>query len=94
VAFENSVIKNKIHEVVGISNQNPFLTGLKAESVAQFQQKLLQFIKELILQMRLTHDFLWLQSKKLKDIGIAYHQFWFGSFGTLLSHRCQFCLVF
>ena len=37
MALEHPVVKDKIHEVVRISDQNPLLAGFKTESVAQLQ---------------------------------------------------------
>lgn len=53
-----------------------------------------QTFQELVLQMRLAHDFPWLQAEKLEDIGIAYRQFWFSGFRAFPGQSRQFFLVF
>jgi len=56
VTLEDPVIKDKIDEVVCIPNQNPLLAGFKAESVAQLQQKVLKFIKELLMTLWISSN--------------------------------------
>ena len=76
-----------------IPDEDPFLAGLETESVAKLQQEFLQFIKELILQMRLAHDFPWLQAKEFEDVGIADCQPRRFFLSTLLRQFREFLFV-
>ena len=93
VALENTVIEHKVHEVVCIPDEDAFLPSFKAKPVAKLQQEFLQFIKELIFQVGLAHDFPWLQPEEFEDVWIAYRQFGIGGFGTFLRQFRQFFLV-
>jgi hypothetical protein len=66
MALENTMIENKVHEIMAIPDENTFLTCLKTEPMAQLQQKRLKFIQKLLFQMRLAHDFLWLEPQEGK----------------------------
>ncbi len=71
MTFENPVIKDQIDKVVGISNENSFLSGFKTEPVAKFKQEFFNMIQQFRFQMGLTHHLAGFQAQKLKHIGIT-----------------------
>ena len=42
-------VEDEVHEPVSLANQNGLLPGLETETVAKFQQKILQFVHQGIL---------------------------------------------
>jgi len=71
MTFEDAVIKHQIDEEMFIANQDTFLSGFKAEPVAQFQQEGFEFVDKLVFQMRFAHNFFGPESKKLENVRIA-----------------------
>ena len=48
MAFEDAVVKHQVDKEMFIANQDAFLPGFEAETVAQFQQKCFKFVDKLI----------------------------------------------
>ncbi len=51
-----------------------FLPRFKTEAVAQLEQKAVQLVQQLILELGFTHDFCRFQAKKLEDVGVTNRQ--------------------
>src|SRR6266446_2873813 len=50
MAFQETVIKNEIHEEMLTADQQTFLACLEAEAAPQFQQERLQLVQERVFQ--------------------------------------------
>jgi len=88
------MIKDRIDKVVGIADKNAFLPGLKTEAVPQFQEKFLQFVEQLIFQVRFAHNFFGFQAEKFEDVRISDGKGRSGGFGSGLGEFLEFFLVF
>lgn len=42
MALEDAMVEDQVHEAAGVSNDNAFLLGFQAETMAEFQQKVPQ----------------------------------------------------
>ncbi len=54
-AFEDTMIENQIDEVMCVADKDALLPSLETEAVAQLQQEILQFVEQLVFQIRFAH---------------------------------------
>lgn len=94
VAFQNSMVKNHINKIMGIADQNALLSGLKTETMPKFQQELLNLVQQLVFQCGFAHNLFRLQTKELKNIGIADIQLRFRHFGCGMRKFGKSCFIF
>ena len=72
--MQNTVVEYEVWIVVLIVNYNALLTSLQTETLAEFEDELLQVSDKSILQVVLIHNFPRFQSKKLEGERLAYLQ--------------------
>lgn len=73
-AMQYAVVEHKVGIVILVVYDDTFLASLEAETLAEFEDELLQVADKRILQVMLVNNFLRLQSKKLERERLAYLQ--------------------
>lgn len=69
--MQYAVVENKVGIVIFVVDDDAFLASLEAETLAEFEDELLQVADKRILQVMLVNNFLRLQSKKLERERLA-----------------------
>ena len=72
--MQNAVVEHKVGIIILVVNDNALLSGLKAETLAKFENKLLQMTDESFLQVMFVNYILCLKSKKLECERLTYLQ--------------------
>ena len=84
-AFQNTMVKDQIHMIVSIPDGEGILPSHKSKALAQFQQKSLKIIYQLLLQITLLILLLTGHPKEFKRISVSYDVFRALNHNTLLS---------
>lgn len=80
MAFEGAVVEDEIHEAAGFADDDAFLLGFEAESVAEFHKEFPEVLDERGFEVGLGDSVLGAQAKEFKNVGIADGE---GGFGGL-----------
>ena len=87
MALENALIEDEVHEAACLADDNPLLPRLETETMAQFQEKILQLVEQGILQVGFAHGLLWPKAEKLENIRVTNSEFRLGLFGGAVGQR-------
>ena len=71
MALEHAMVENEVHEKRLAADEQAFLAPLEAESVAEFQQEVLQSLDERSFQLGFGQHLLWPQAEELENVRIA-----------------------
>lgn len=73
-AMQNTVVELEVGIVVLVVNDNALLASLKAETLAELEDKLLQVSDKCILQVMFIYYLLCFQPEEFKGEGLTYLQ--------------------
>jgi hypothetical protein len=76
-----------------VTDENPLLASFEAKPVPEFQQKIVEPVEQLVLQMRFAHDLLWLEAEEFEYVRIADRDSRIGGFRAASSQFREFFLV-